>query len=76
MQDINDVWGDVTGKDLFFKGWIHDWMFLDTENGTSVTKVLADGILVKPIGRKLRAFKPIGPVTVYVCYRDDIKYTC
>ena len=66
MSEISKVWGDVMGMELHFKGWIYDWMFLDTQNGTSVTNVLKDGVSLKFLGRRLRTFKPNTPVTVFV----------
>ena len=66
MKEIKDKWGDVTGKKLLFKGWIHDWMFDNIQNGTSLTNVLPDGIEVKFLGKRLRTFKPKTPATVFV----------
>ena len=47
-------------------GWIFDWQWLETQNGTSVTKVVRDGVKVKILGRDLRTFKPGVPFTLYV----------
>lgn len=72
MQEISEIWGDVTGMELHFKGWIYDWYFLDTQSGTAVTKVLSDGVRLKFLGRKLRTFKPNTPVTIYVSGTADL----
>ena len=66
MEEIRKTFGEVQGKDLHFKAWVHDWEFLETQNGTSSTEVIHDGIEVKLIGRRLRTFKPRAPFTVYV----------
>jgi hypothetical protein len=66
MGELRDVWGDLAGTELHFKGWIFDWYHQNTQNGTSVTKILDDGVKLKFLGRKLRTFKPQTPVTLYV----------
>ncbi|ELT94762.1 hypothetical protein CAPTEDRAFT_205314 [Capitella teleta] len=65
MEEIKETWGDVANTELHFKGWIKDWYFLDTQNGTAVTKVLKDGVRLTYLGRRLRTFKPNTPVTIY-----------
>nr|UCK81481.1 macroglobulin-complement related protein-like 3 [Arenicola marina] len=65
MAEILDTWGDVNGKELVVKCWYYDWYFLTTQNGTSTTKVIKDGIVIKSLGRKFRSFKPEVPFSVY-----------
>ncbi len=48
------------------QGWIYDWYWLETENGTSVTKVIQDGVKIKILGGLYRTFKPETPFIVYV----------
>ena len=50
----------------YFQGWIHDWFWLETENGTAITKVVHDGVKVKILGGLVRTFKPETPFSVYV----------
>lgn len=71
MTEIKEMWGDdLGGKELHFKGWISDWYFLNTQNGTSVTKILKDGVKLRILGKKLRTFKPGTPVTIYVSVKS------
>lgn len=46
MKQLREQWGTIAGKQLYFKAWIFDWYFMETQNGTAVTKVLKDGIKV------------------------------
>ncbi|ELU06775.1 hypothetical protein CAPTEDRAFT_193982 [Capitella teleta] len=66
MREMKDLWGDLGGKELHFKGWIYDWYHLNIQNGTSVTKVLRDGVTLRFLGKKIRTFKPHSPITVYI----------
>ena len=66
MSDIREEFGDVAGKDLYVEGWIHDFYWLETQNGTSVTHVVRDGLDVHILGRRIQTFKPRTPFNVYV----------
>ena len=66
MHSIKEEFGDVAGLDLYFKAYLHDKFWLETQNSTSVTKVIKDGIKLKVLGRKFRTFKPRVPFTIYV----------
>lgn len=77
MAEIKDVWGDdLAGKELHFKAWMHDWYHLNTQNGTSVTKILRDGVKLRFLGKKLRTFKPNTPVTIYVSSATKRSHLC
>ena len=67
MTEMTNKWGDLVGKELFVKGWLNDYYFMEVQNGTSVTRVIQDGIVLKRLGKKYRTFKPGVPFTVYVC---------
>ena len=58
FTEIKQVFGKVTGKGLWVKAWFYDWILTETQNSTSVTKVIPDQVLVKIIGRAVRTFKP------------------
>jgi len=66
MAEIVEKWGDVSGKDLFFIGTVHDYYYLETLSGTALTHVYKDGIRLKLIGSDIRTFKPGVPFTIQV----------
>ena len=76
MSSIKDQFGDVTGKDLYFKAWFYDTFWLETQNATSVTQVVKDGIQIKVLGKKFRTFKPRVPFTIYVSTRQVLHDEC
>lgn len=76
MMEMTNKWGDLVGKELFVKGWLNDYYFMEVQNGTSVTRVIHDGIVMKRLGKKYRTFKPGVPFTVYfaVARTDGTRY--
>jgi len=76
MTEITDMWGDPTGKDLFFLGSLSDFYYLETLTGTGVSHVIKDGIQLKVLGRLVRTFKPGVPFNfqVAVMRSDGTKY--
>ena len=66
FTEIKQVFGEVTGKGLWVKAWFYDWILTETQNSTSVTKVIPDQVLVKIIGRAVRTFKPRAPFDIQV----------
>ena len=66
MDAIRTKWGDVAGMDLVVTARIFDWYFRVTRTETSYTKVLRDNYILKLIGKKHRAFKPLAPFKVHV----------
>ena len=66
FTEIKQVFGEVTGKGLWVKAWFYDWILTETQNSTSVTKVIPDQVLVKIIGRAVRTFKPRAPLDIQV----------
>ena len=67
FTEIKQVFGEVTGKGLWVKAWFYDWILTETQNSTSVTRVIPDQVLVKIIGRAVRTFKPRAPFDIQVC---------
>ena len=66
IKEMEIKWGDLGDKELFVKGYFRDFYFMGTQNGTSVTRVIKDAIVMKRLGKKFRTFKPDVPFTVYV----------
>ena len=67
MTEIHQVWGkEIWDKELYFKAWMKDWWWLETQNGSSVTRVVRDGVRLKPLGKTYQTFTPNTPTTVYV----------
>ena len=64
FTEIKQVFGEVTGKGLWVKAWFYDWILTETQNSTSVTKVILDQVIVKIIGRAVRTFKPRAPFDI------------
>ena len=44
---LSKCFGEVTGKGLWVKAWFYDWILTETQNSTSVTKVIPDQVLVR-----------------------------
>jgi len=72
MADIRELWGDPTGKDLYFLGTMTDYYYLETLTGTAVTHVVRDGIKLKILGRDIRTFKPGVPFNIQVGYNSEL----
>ena len=66
FDEIEKVFGPVTGKGLWVKTWFYDWILTETQNSTSLTRVMSDQVEVKIIGRAVRTFKPRAPFTIHV----------
>ena len=66
MDEMEDKWGPPAGKELHFKGWLYDWYWQETQNGTAVTKMIHDGVKVIILGPRYRTFKPGKPFTAHV----------
>ncbi len=66
MQELEDRFGELTGKELHLRGWIHDWYWDETQEGSAVVEIVQDGVNVKVVGRKIRTFKPEVPFMIYV----------
>lgn len=66
MEELTAEFGDIAGKDVFLKGWLTDFFWLDRINATHVCKVIKDGIQVKPLGPEISSFKPNTPFMVNV----------
>jgi hypothetical protein len=66
MNEIKTTWNDLSDKELHFTASVKDWYHFNQQNATTVTKIIPDGIRLKLIGKKLRAFKPLSPITIQV----------
>lgn len=66
LANIWAKWGDVTGMDLVVTARIFDWFFRVTRVETSYAKMIRDAYVLKLIGKRHRAFKPLVPFTVHV----------
>ena len=66
IKEMESKWGELVDKELFVKGYFRDFYFMETQNGTSVTRVIKDAIVMKRLGKKFRTFKPDVPFTIYV----------
>jgi len=77
MAEIQNVFGNPVGKDLYFLGTLYDYYYLESLTGTAVTHVYKDGIKLGLLGRNVRTFKPSVPFNVQVAVErnDGTKYT-
>ena len=66
MAELTEKFGDIADKDVFIKGWLTDFFWLDTFNATAIVKVIRDGIQVKALGKTFSSFKPNTPFSVNV----------
>jgi len=54
------------GKTLYLEGWLHDWDFEETQNGTTLIRLIRDDVRVERLGNQYISFIPEKSFIVYV----------
>ena len=76
MDELTREFGDLAGRSVYLKAWIYDWFWQETINGTHITKVYKDEIIIRALGKRFRPFKPETTFDVIVSYCFRIAMAC
>ena len=72
MKKIQEKFGEIGDTELVITAEMYEFWSMEAIEGTAVIKVKKDGVIIKALGKKYRAFKPKAPFEVVVrhnlCY--------
>ena len=66
MKAIKEQFGEIGNTSLVVTAEMYEFWSMEAIEGTSVIKVKEDGVIIKALGKKYRAFKPKAPFEVVV----------
>jgi hypothetical protein len=67
MKAIKETFGDVSEKEVVITVDLYEFFSMEAIEGYAVVKIKRDGVSIKALGKKYRAFKPKNPFEVVVC---------
>lgn len=66
MRSLESEFGDISDKEIHVTVELFEFWSMEAIEGTAVIKVKKDGVIIKALGKRYRAFKPNNPFEVMV----------